>query len=94
MPVYLWQNQRSFQVTVGSDNANNKLVCLAKLEKDKGLDAVGRQVEPYLPVGCVCTAAPLWFGLAADPYSRGLESYSYQMPLELAKTVSSSPDLP
>ena len=48
MPVYLWQNQRSFQVTVGSDNANNKLVCLAKLEKDKGLDAVGRQVDSWL----------------------------------------------
>ena len=32
--------------------------------KDKELDAVGRQFEPYLTAFCVCTlAAPLWCGL-------------------------------
>ena len=30
------------------------------------LDAVGRQFEPYLTTGCVCTAAPLWCSLGCQ----------------------------
>ena len=43
--------------------SSQELGCHSEVGNDIELDAVGRQFQPYLTAGGVCTAGPLWCGL-------------------------------